>query len=87
MTAGHKILMGRLLFVATLGLVAIGISAWSQQPDYPAEDAGDAPDHGRGRGGKLSGAAGEGLAVLDDKEVGAEGGEGGADAAGGGWEI
>ena len=41
--------MRRFLLVATLGLAAIGVSAWAQQQDFPPEDAGDAPDHGVAR--------------------------------------
>src|ERR1700681_3127856 len=41
--------MRRFLIVATLGLAAIGLPAWAQQPDFPAEDSGDAPDHGVAR--------------------------------------
>ena len=79
--------MGRLLFVATLGLVAIGISAWSQQPDYPAEDAGDAPDHavarlslmngyvsvGRGDSGELAGASLNAPVVAGDRVLTGDG--------------
>jgi uncharacterized protein DUF6600/FecR-like protein len=41
--------MRRFLFVATLGLAAIGVLAWAQQQDFAPEDAGDAPDHGVAR--------------------------------------
>src|SRR5579863_5225727 len=41
--------MRRPLRIATLAMTAIGISAWGQQRDFPAEDSGDAPDHGVAR--------------------------------------
>jgi hypothetical protein len=41
--------MRRLLLVATLGVAAVGILLLAQQPDFPAEDSGDAPDHGVAR--------------------------------------
>ena len=79
--------MRRLLLVATLGLTAIGISAWSQQPDFPAEDSGDAPDHGvarlslingnvsvaQGDSGELAGAAVNAPVVAGDRVLTGDG--------------
>jgi len=79
--------MGRFLIVATVGLAAIGISAWSQQPDYPPADSGDAPDHavarlslingyvsvGRGDSGELAGASVNAPVVAGDRVLTGEG--------------
>lgn len=79
--------MSRLLIVATLGLAATGISVWAQQPDFRAEDSGDAPDHGvarlslingnvsvaQGDSGELAGAALNAPVVAGDRVLTGDG--------------
>ena len=79
--------MRRLLIVATLGLAAVGIPARAQQRNFPAEEAGDAPDHGvarlslingnvsvaQGDAGELAGAAVNAPVVAGDRVLTGEG--------------
>jgi hypothetical protein len=76
-----------LVLVATLGVATVGVLLWAQQPDFPAEDSGDAPDHGvarlslingnvsvaQGDSGDLAGAAVNAPVVAGDRVLTSEG--------------